>query len=82
MVEQVGLVDDDDGDTAAFGVSGGQGVGGLRDESGVVDQGLPESQRPRCTARTGRPCQTRLCRPMVDLASSSRRIKRPSPVPK
>jgi hypothetical protein len=38
VVEQVGLVDDQDGDAAAFGVFGGQGVGGLRHEGGVVDQ--------------------------------------------
>jgi hypothetical protein len=41
VVEEVCFVDDQDGDAAAFGVFGGQGVGGLWDEGGVVDQGLP-----------------------------------------
>ena len=43
VVEQVRLVDDHDRGAAAFGVFGGQGVGGLRDEGGGVEAGdLPE----------------------------------------
>ena len=38
MVEQVGLVDDQDGGAAAFGLLDGEGVDGLRDEGGVVGQ--------------------------------------------
>jgi hypothetical protein len=41
VVEEVGFVDDEDGGAAAFGLFGGEGVGGLGDEGGVVDQGLP-----------------------------------------
>jgi hypothetical protein len=41
VVEQVGLVDDQDGGAAAFGLFDGQGVGGLGGEGGVVDEGLP-----------------------------------------
>ena len=39
VVEQVGFVDDEDGGAAAFGVLGGEGVGGLGDQGGVVGQG-------------------------------------------
>jgi hypothetical protein len=37
VVEQVRLVDDEDGGAAAFGVFGGQGVGGLGNQGGVVE---------------------------------------------
>ena len=37
VVEQVGLVDDHDGGAAAFGVFGGQRVGGLGGEGGGVE---------------------------------------------
>ena len=40
VVEQVRLVDHHDGGAAAFGVFDGQRVGGLRDQGGVVGQGL------------------------------------------
>ena len=36
VVEQVGLVEDQDGGAAAFGVFGGQRVAGLGDQGGVV----------------------------------------------
>ena len=38
VVEQVGLVDDQDGGAAAFGLLDGERVDGLRDQGGVVDQ--------------------------------------------
>ena len=41
VVEQVGFVDDQDGGAAAFGVLGGEGVGGLGDEGGGVGAGWP-----------------------------------------
>ena len=43
MVEQVGLVDDQDGGAAAFGLLDRERVDGLRDEGGVVgERALPE----------------------------------------
>jgi hypothetical protein len=39
--QEVGFVDDEDGDAAAFGVFDGEGVGGLRDQRGVVESGHP-----------------------------------------
>jgi hypothetical protein len=41
VLEEVGLVDDQHRGAAAFGLFDSQGVGGLRDEGGVVGQGLP-----------------------------------------
>ena len=41
VVEQVRFVDDQDGGAAAFGVFGGEGVGGLGDEGGGVEAGDP-----------------------------------------
>jgi hypothetical protein len=42
VVEEVGLVDDQDRGAAAFGLFDGQCVGGLGDEGGVMDEGLPD----------------------------------------
>ena len=39
VCEQVRFVDDQDGGAAAFGVFGGEGVGGLGDEGGGVEAG-------------------------------------------
>ena len=41
VVEQVRLVEHQDGGAAAFGLLGGQSVGGLGNEGGVVYQGVP-----------------------------------------
>ena len=41
MGEEVGLLDAQDGDAAAFGCFGGQRVAGLRDQGGVVEAGPP-----------------------------------------
>ena len=41
MTEQVGFLDDHDGGAAAFGLFGGERVGGLRGQGRVVGQGLP-----------------------------------------
>ena len=58
VVEQVGLVDHDDGGAAAFGVFGGQGVGGLRGQGGGVEaRDLPEGGR-RCGAACRGPRRT------------------------
>jgi hypothetical protein len=40
VVEEVGFVDDEDRGAAAFGLFDGEGVEGLGDEGGVVDEGL------------------------------------------
>lgn len=37
----MGFIDDEDGCSAVFDLFGGEGVGGLGDEGGVVGQGLP-----------------------------------------
>ena len=43
VVEQVGLVDDQDGGAAAFGLLDRERVDGLRDEGGVVgERAVPE----------------------------------------
>ena len=47
VVEQVGLVDDQDGGAAAFGLFDGEGVDGLRDEGGVVGQRVAARGRRR-----------------------------------
>ena len=39
--QQVGFVDHHDGDASALGVFGGERVGGLRGQGGVMGQGLP-----------------------------------------
>ena len=47
IVEQVGFVDDQDGGAAPFGVFGGQRVGGLGGQGGVVGRGCRRGW-PRC----------------------------------
>jgi hypothetical protein len=50
LVEQVCLVDDHDRGAAAFGVFGGEGVGGLGDEGGGVEAGAcPSAETMWCS---------------------------------
>ena len=48
VIEQVGLVDDDDGGAAALGVFGGERVGGLREPGWRGGSGAGRRGRRRC----------------------------------